>query len=114
MLGIFLDDERFPADVTWVKYPDGIKWTIVRTWYDFVFELSELTGEFCVSFDHDIQSYDETGKEFTGYDCIKHLIDVCIDSEKAIPVCYFHTQNPIGLKNMVSYYENAKKHFEKK
>ena len=28
--GLFLDDERNPEDVTWIKYPDNIEWIVVR------------------------------------------------------------------------------------
>lgn len=34
---LFLDDERFPKNVTWIDYPisDG-NWTIVRNYKEFV------------------------------------------------------------------------------
>lgn len=30
MKGLFLDDERSVGDVTWVLYPTGVDWTVVR------------------------------------------------------------------------------------
>ena len=30
MIGVFLDDERNPEDVKWVKYPANVDWCVVR------------------------------------------------------------------------------------
>ena len=112
MIGIFLDDERNPEDVTWLQYDKDVVWSVVRTkvQFDELVKLTSLLGQtFVVSFDHDIQDFKD-GVEQTGYDCLKSLVDFCLDNEKPLPVCFFHTQNPVGKSNMVSYYENAKKH----
>lgn len=111
MIGIFLDDERFPEDVTWIKYPDYIEWFIVRRMNDLLFAIMNMENEeYCISFDHDIQDFDTLGHENTGYTCLKNVISYCMDTKKTIPICYFHTQNPVGLMNMRKYYENALKH----
>ena len=74
--GLFLDDERFPQDVTWIQYPDNIEWTIVRNFQDFNLELAHGDNDYQIySFDHDIQSYID-GREYTGYDCLKCLLSV--------------------------------------
>ena len=63
--GLFLDDERYPQDVTWIKYPDNIEWTIVRSFQDFSLEMTHGDNDYYVySFDHDIQSYID-GREYT-------------------------------------------------
>lgn len=111
MIGVFLDDERNPDDVTWLKYNQDIDWYVVRRMNDFLFRIFNMEeSEYVVSFDHDIQDYDLTGKENTGYDCLKSLVDFCLDTGAKLPVCFFHTQNPVGKQNMQAYYENAKKH----
>ncbi len=110
MIGIFLDDERFPEDVTWIKYPDGIEWYIVRRMNDLLFAIMNLDEEYCISFDHDIQDFNTFGDENTGYTCLKNVVSFCMDTNRSIPICYFHTKNPIGLKNMYQYYENALKY----
>lgn len=105
MKGLFLDDERMPSDVKWVVYENNIEWTIVRNMKQFVnaVENSLATGGFDVySFDHDLQDFDAK-REYTGYDCLKWLCAHCDVSEKLV---YFHTQNPIGKKNMLGYYLN--------
>lgn len=129
---IFLDDERYPKDVTWVDLP-LVEWTIVRSYNDFV-KLIEQNGlPASVSFDHDLAdehyrayieslqaaspeerriNYDEL-KEKTGYDCAKYLADYCIDKRCQIPVYYVHTMNPIGRGNICQLLECAKNVIEK-
>jgi len=62
-IGIFLDDERKPEDVTWVKYEEDIEWVIVRSYSEFVSELRKLffntENELVISFDHDLCCYDK-------------------------------------------------------
>jgi len=113
MIGIFLDDERNPEDVTWIQYPEGIEWYVVRRMNDFLFCIYNMENtDYVVSFDHDLQDYNLAGKENTGHDCLKSLVDYCMDKGYMLPECFFHTQNLVGKKNMVSYYENAKKFTE--
>ena len=113
MIGIFLDDERNPEDVFWLSYPQGIEWYVVRTYADFYFCICHMGDEeYVVSFDHDIQDYNLLGNELTGYDCLKSLVDFCLDTGAKLPVSFFHTQNPVGKQNMQAYYENAKKHLD--
>lgn len=109
---IFLDDERYPKDVTWmdVDYSQFRDVRIVRTYNQFCDFISNCNiHDVVISFDHDLQDFNSDGKEWTGYDCLKYLVDLCLDVEWKIPVCYFHTQNVVGKKNMESYYQNAPK-----
>ena len=121
LLGIFLDDEHFPKDVTWVTYEkehrkvllDGTVCTIIPRAADFFFFVSITNKldfkDFIISFDHDIQSYNYLGDEITGFDCLKFLVDRLLDLEVSVdelPALYFHTQNPVGKKNMESYWNN--------
>lgn len=106
--GLFIDDERFPQDVTWIQYPDNIEWTIVRSFQDFNLELAHGDNDYQIySFDHDIQSY-INGREYTGYDCLKCLLSVeaMINNKLDNTQFFFHSQNPVGKKNMESYYQN--------
>lgn len=112
MRGIFLDDERYPKDVTWIKYPENVEWIIVRNSEEFInawWDLSINYKDFVVSFDHDIQVF-VNSEEITGYDILKKMVDEHLYGNKRIPECYFHTQNPIGKKNMQMYYNNAKEY----
>lgn len=105
-IGLFLDDERNPEDVTWIEYPKDIQWTVVRTVQDFEAHMSSVWYDY-VSFDHDIQCYDSEGNEVTGYSLLKSMLEY--DGEWLLmkdKVFYFHTQNPVGKENMESYYNN--------
>lgn len=104
---IFLDDERNPQDVTWIELPN-IKWIIIRDFSWFKFYINGRMPEY-ITFDHDLQDFNEDGTENTGYTCLKWLVDYCIDHDMMLPGCFFHSMNPIGVKNMKSYYENALK-----
>lgn len=102
--GLFLDDERNPQDVTWVKYPDNVEWTIVRTYQEF-FEVFRNEEFDIITFDHDIQSF-VAGHEKTGYDCLQLLLGYYNEDFVNDIKFFFHTQNVIGKKNMESYYQN--------
>ena len=126
---LFLDDERFPYSVTWVKLPD-VEWTIVRSYDEFINEI-QSRGYLpkYISYDHDLASehyveytaaHDPNSptngiinynnfKEKTGYDCAKWLAQYCVDNNQPIPQYYVHTLNPIGGRNIISVLESAKK-----
>lgn len=117
---IFVDDERRPSDVTWMHASyEGLllgfhSIQIIRDFErfkKFVDSLSSLSlSKSVFSFDHDLQDFDVDGKEYTGYDCLKYLVEVCIDKGSSLPrEVYFHTQNPVGRENMKAYYDNAVK-----
>ena len=110
---IFLDDERSPENVSWVDYSGDVidKVIVCRNPYEYyeIFNTEKDLHYLIFSFDHDIQSYDSTGVEITGYTLLKHLCDFCIDKDIDIPKCYFHTKNPVGKLNLETYYRNALK-----
>lgn len=119
---LFLDDERVPLDVKWIDLP-LVNWIIARSFSDFVDIINKNGLPKIISFDHDLA--DEHYREFinskngefnynkmkekTGYDCVKFLIDYCIDNNLDLPEYYIHTMNPIGRENMNSLLESYKK-----
>lgn len=106
---LFLDDERSFEAVTWIKYPKFDNIITARNSAEFgkAYEyLLENSGDWHVSFDHDIQEFTKT-KEITGYDILKCMIGDMFDINYKLPICYFHTQNPVGKKNMEMYYLQA-------
>lgn len=113
MIGIFIDDERDLEAAFWMVYPEGIEWTILNNDDDkncakkFLELLPDVIKNVDVmSFDHDLHSY-IGNNEVTGYDLLKRMIDLCLELDVQIPECYFHSKNPVGIKNMRQYYENA-------
>lgn len=111
--GIFLDDERNVEDAFWMNYGNDIQWTVVRTFAEFVKVIRDNTQtDYIISFDHDLQDFKVNGDEYTGYDCVKFLVDFSMQNDKKLPAAYYHTQNPIGKTNMECYMNNAKKFME--
>ena len=109
MYGLFLDDERHPEDVTWIKYPANVNWVVVRNskeFFDLFCNLVSTGEEFAVSFDHDIQQWCPIRGEVTGYTILKKMLNILQLDGLEFPMCYFHTQNPIGKENMECYYQN--------
>lgn len=121
---LFLDDQRDPQDVTWVQFP-LVEWTIVRSYNEFVRTIKERGVPQLVTFDHDLADehykeyyercrfgqqplYDQL-KEKTGRDCAKWLAEHCVENKIPIPLYYLHTMNPVGLQNMFSILESARK-----
>jgi hypothetical protein len=124
---VFLDDERFPENVTWIDLPPVV-WTIVRNYDEFVKTIEEKSIPTIISFDHDLcdQHYNEYAlahdkslpsfgkirydlfKERTGYDCAKWLAQLCIKKNVNLPQYYIHTLNPIGRMNIFSIMESAR------
>lgn len=97
-IGLFLDDLRNISDVSGYDKL-CIAWVVVRNYEEFVCEYQN--GYDILSFDHDL------GTEKTGYDCLLHVVeDVVVDSSPK-PEVYFHTKNPVGLKNMTELWNSV-------
>lgn len=107
-IGLILDDERVYSDITWVVLPDGWKVMplIVRTPKDFIKHIRLFSFSY-ISFDHDLAWYNKSGRDITGYDCLKWLCRY-LDRhpDKTIPQVFFHSKNPIGVANMKGYWYN--------
>lgn len=132
---LFLDDERKPYDVKWVRLPFAT-WEIVRNYNEFVLHVTKYGVPKFVSFDHDLadehyevmlkeveaQQYTfffeddqggmnltfDYGKEKTGYDCAKFLVDFCANNGYKFPEYEVHSMNPVGGKRIRDYIEWAK------
>ena len=109
---LYLDDIRNPHQS---DYKDD-EWVVCRNDKTFknIFMLwnSIITH---ISFDHDIDSYDENENEVTGYDCVKWLCDYILDNGLDISnlSLKFHTENVVGKENMMCYWRNFKEHYYK-
>lgn len=112
---LFLDDERNPWDVTWIKLP-RCSWHVVRSFDAFVEKIREKGIPSVVSFDHDLvlehnpifeqnphpqNIHYESYKEKTGWHAAKWLKDICFHREADMPQCFVHSQNPWGAKNIL-------------
>lgn len=100
---LFLDDERFPAQVTWVTFPCW-DWEVVRNLDEFVDIVEHFGPPDFVSFDHDLGR-----KQPTGYDAAKWLVSYCMDNRVTLPGWHVHSLNPVGRDNIHRYLQSAKK-----
>lgn len=125
---LFLDDERFPQQVTWVNLP-AVEWQIVRNYNEFVETIKRQGAPYHVSFDNDLadEHYsnvlpeDKDGnfkkinasfKEKTGYDCAKFLVNYCRENDIKFPYYTVHSMNPVGKENIIALIESYKRVFE--
>lgn len=121
---LFLDDERMPSDVKWIKLPENVEWTIVRNYQQFVDTITANGLPLCISFDHDLSysayiEYQNSNKkttinynnivEKTGLDCAKFVINYCIKHKLPYPAYTVHSMNHIGALNITSKIESFKK-----
>lgn len=127
MYKLFLDDIRYPSNVLYYIsnpiYGDS-DWVIVRSHNQFIDFIEKNGIPYLVSFDHDLAdvhyddiiniNYDIIEKdEKTGFSSLKWLCDYIFDNDLDMPEMLFHTANPIGKENMLSYYKNFKKFYKK-
>ena len=109
---LYLDDIRHPHQS---GYQDS-EWIACRndkTFKDMFTSFDSIITH--ISFDHDIDSYDENGDEVTGYNCVKWLCDYILDNNLDISNLRlnFHTTNAVGKENMVCYWNNFKNYYTK-
>lgn len=122
---LYLDDERQPIQS--VGFTNNniyatTEWVIVRSYDQFVKCIQENGLPVLVSFDHDLaephyhesmfkdgkvyMKYLETVSEKTGMDCVKWMVDYCMDNSLKLPQWLTHSMNPVGRKNMDAYLTN--------
>ena len=100
---LFLDDERYPTDNSWV---------IARNYHDAVWYVTNYGLPRFISFDHDLAFDHYTiGKphEFTGYDFAKWFANYVMDNEVDLDPdfdYYVHSMNPVGAENIRTYMEH--------
>lgn len=119
MKKLFIDDERMPADVTWVDIGAG-PWNIVRSYDEAVAWVNDNGFPDVVSFDHDLgyEQFDTTDtglivvtdarEAASGYDFAKWLVEYDMNNG-AMPDHFtftVHSMNPVGAKNIRSFLNN--------
>lgn len=99
---LFIDDERFPVNVTWgnSSFYSQHPWTIART----MAQVQELINNWgfpdFISFDHDLSSNEPTGKDIANW-----MIEQDMNGTHRIPDdfnFYVHSRNPVGRENIES------------
>jgi hypothetical protein len=130
---LFLDDERMPDKVGNYINPFEIRdlyknkrWIICRNFDEFTKCIIKNGLPSHISFDHDLGE-DESKKLIekglskrkarqikktvkTGYDAIKWLGSYIKDFNIELPICYVHSQNPVGKENIENFLKFIKKY----
>jgi len=86
MKKLFVDDERDPP---------GNNWEVARNFSDAI-EMLSTTEYVDLSLDHDIASFDENGREMTGYDIALFLAQLKMDYQYIPLNIICHSANPVG------------------
>ncbi len=107
--GLFLDDVRNPEDVTKITYPNGVEWTVVRSFKEFLAAIEQDYAVF--SFDYILEDFKRSHTiERTGYDCLSRLIYKLMDvfddkGAVTIPEVFYHTEYDEGKEQMISTWQ---------
>jgi hypothetical protein len=101
---LFLDDEREPSYVPELLLSE-FPVVVARSFSEAVQIVSVMGAPHHISFDHDIASFDESGKEQTGYDFAKWLCEEDMNDTISLRNTNYnvHSMNPIGAKNIKNY-----------
>lgn len=118
---LLLDDFRTVEQIkARVNLPNNFC-VLVTNYHDFVAHIEKhgLVNIAAISWDHDLGDaamaealrnnfqafdYNNLNGEKTGYDCVKWLINYCIENK--LPITFenfYHTANSVGAANMKSY-----------
>lgn len=133
---LFLDDKRNPVHcISYMHLRIGRlnpiylenDWAIARNYEAFKNTIESMGLPDFVSFDHDLadEHYKGTvdvqspegweeyhsyeGREYTGYDCAKWLVNYCIDNKNPLPLYAVHSMNPVGNENIIKYLKQAQR-----
>lgn len=114
-IAVFLDDERTIDFIGDKVKLNNYKWFIIRNYFDFIdFVDDNLESIALVSFDHDIDSFDEGNIEWTGKDAALYLQRACQDRNINHPDFLVHSMNNIGRQNIISHIKNYISKWEKR
>ena len=97
---LFIDDERFPSNVTWGNetFYKQFPWTIARNMAQVQSLIKTYGFPDFISFDHDLTTNEPTGKDIANW-----LIEGDMDGVHRIPDSfnfYVHSRNPVGKANI--------------
>lgn len=106
MIRVFVDDIHPPESIGW-NHTDAGMLHVCRTYQEAKELIDKLVPEINsgkyveFSFDHDIASYDENGKELNGYMLMCILESkVWFEEIKYQFGIQYHTDNPSGIRDM--------------
>ena len=98
---LWLDDLRDPK--CFLKEYDSYDVVWIKDYRSFVEYIGNGQLPDVVDFDHDL------GEGESGYDCVKFLVNWCIDHGAGLPEIEIHTSNPVGRDNIKSIVDSFRK-----
>lgn len=125
---IWIDDQRNPAyPINWQsvvpkefanimenEYPQIIWLKGFKSWISWAKENwfgKKNKGYIdCFCLDHDLGDFDENGKEYTGVEVAKTIINDILLNNKQLPYYECHSSNPAGRDNIISIFETYEKY----
>lgn len=114
---LFIDDERFPDEVTWgVKNSRGkivhdlryfaSDWVVCRNIDEVRDQFAEHGYPYLISFDHDLGKDQPTGLQIA-----HELVEEEMDGYNSVAWDYLiHSKNPVGATNIHAFLQSAFKH----
>lgn len=109
---LWLDDVRNPFENDWLNFApisdyESVHW--VKDWWEFTNFIRDNGLPYAVCFDHDLECYFR-GREYTGYDCAKYMVNHCLDHNLPLPHWSVHSANPAGAEDIRRLLTNYTKH----
>ena len=98
----------------------GNEWVVVKHYPEFIKYITKHGLPELISFDHDLadahyhknmqegvlnyesDDFNSDDHNKTGYHCAQWLLKYCEDNELDVPTCLVHSQNPVGVQNIVA------------
>lgn len=99
---LWVDDLRNPFLNVEGKVPADYEIFWVVNFDQFVNHIENIGMPDVISFDHDL------GEEKSGYDCLKYLVELCLDTKNSLPEIMVHSANPVGADNIRHLAKNFK------
>lgn len=106
MYNLYIDDERTPS----TNGPDGIGWTIVRSYNDAVDFITAHGFPKYISFDNDL------GGDLEGHHIAKWIVEYSVDIGQPLPKNFnynVHSANPCSRANIDSHFSSYYKMFDR-
>jgi len=126
---IWIDDQRNPEEFVWNVIPDNFQKDMLTNkssfheviWFKTFGEWVKWAKENwfgsknkgyidCFCLDHDLGDFDENGKEHTGVEVAKTIVNDILMNDKKLPYYECHSSNPEGRADIISIFETYKKY----
>lgn len=99
-----LVENKFPQIIWFKSCREWIKWAIInQLGLDNSYEFD------CICLDHDLGDIDDCGKEWTGADVARIIVEDAVYNKKKLPFYECHSSNPVGKEKILSWFNSYEK-----